>query len=193
MEEFLRPIVDLIAPLVQGRSVLEVACGTGNWTEVLAKRAQSVTATDSSETALKLAREKLSHYDNVEFECIDAFELGHDRLKYDTAVAVDWYSHVPVQSAPEFLKQLQQALRSDSWVVFVDMSHKDVFRAEFVAKDSNGNNVYHRKLPDGTSFDVIKNFPTEAELQEILAPFGHKIEFREIAELERWSLVYQTR
>lgn len=192
MEMLLRPIVDRIIPLIQDKHVIEIACGTGNWTEVLAKRAQSVTATDSSETALKIAREKLSNYDNIEFKCIDAFALDSIRVKYDTAVAIDWYSHVPRQFAPVFLEQLKQVLCPHAWVVFVDMTHKDDFRAEFAGWDSHGNNIYHRKLPDGTSYDVVKNFPSHEELQAVLAPFGRNIEFCEFAELQRWSVQFQT-
>ena len=48
MEELLSPIIRSIEPYITDRTVLEIACGTGNWTQVLAKRARTVLALDSS-------------------------------------------------------------------------------------------------------------------------------------------------
>ena len=45
LEELLAPIVAVVEELLSGRDVLEVACGTGNWTAVLAKRAAGVLET----------------------------------------------------------------------------------------------------------------------------------------------------
>ncbi|HKK20034.1 MAG TPA: hypothetical protein VJ983_01065, partial [candidate division Zixibacteria bacterium] len=33
LESALKPIVELLNPIIRGTRVLEVACGTGNWTQ----------------------------------------------------------------------------------------------------------------------------------------------------------------
>ncbi len=48
----------LLADLLRGHRVLELACGTGYWTEVIAVTAQSIVATDISEETLALAMRK---------------------------------------------------------------------------------------------------------------------------------------
>ena len=45
-----------IAALFSGRAVLELACGTGYWTEVIAPHVRSITAIDFAEETLAIAR-----------------------------------------------------------------------------------------------------------------------------------------
>ena len=58
MEQVLSGIIRLFEEDVMGKDVLEIACGTGNWTQVLARRARSVLATDINEPMLEIARQK---------------------------------------------------------------------------------------------------------------------------------------
>ena len=61
-----------IPAIFDGRDVLEIACGTGYWTQFVATRAASVLATDVNEEVLELARLKAFPRGNVEFACADA-------------------------------------------------------------------------------------------------------------------------
>ncbi len=51
---------------------MEIACGTGLWTEALAARADTVTAIDTSAEAVDLARQRVASA-NVTFEFADVF------------------------------------------------------------------------------------------------------------------------
>ena len=42
--------------------------------------------------------------------------------------------------------------------------------------DAGGNTYQLRKLADGSEHDVLKNFPTKAELVEQLTPYTHGVE-----------------
>ena len=53
MEGQLAPIISLIEKYILNKDVLEIACGTGNWTQVLARRAKSM----QSLTVMPLARD----------------------------------------------------------------------------------------------------------------------------------------
>ena len=57
-----------------GRDVLEVACGTGYWTQHIAPVANFVLATDTAAETLELARSKDLPRGKVEFAIADAFE-----------------------------------------------------------------------------------------------------------------------
>ena len=52
----------LIPSLLAGRDILEVACGTGYWTQVIAPVARSVLATDLSPAVLEIAALKKLGY-----------------------------------------------------------------------------------------------------------------------------------
>ena len=56
-----------IPALLARRSVLEVACGTGYWTEVIAPHVRSITAIDYVEETLAIARSKKYPANRVEF------------------------------------------------------------------------------------------------------------------------------
>jgi ubiquinone/menaquinone biosynthesis C-methylase UbiE len=49
---------DRLPRMLSGAELIEVACGTGYWTEVLAPAARSIVATDRSEEVLRIARSK---------------------------------------------------------------------------------------------------------------------------------------
>lgn len=193
MEDLLRPIVDAIVPYVHGKRVLEVACGTGNWTITLAKRAKYVLALDSSPRVLEMARTKLRMVNNVQIECADVYDLQKISPAFDVAFASDWYSHMPKSMIPRFLTGLHQNLRSGAVVIFLDMSFRNVFQNDFLCYDEEGNRVNRRKVPDGTIFDVIKNFPTEEELRETLADWGNEFTYVTFGPLKRWMVRYRVR
>jgi SAM-dependent methyltransferase len=64
-----------VRSLVAGTDVLEVACGTGYWTERFAAAARSVLATDVGAEVLEIARRKTYPPGRVSFAVADAFRL----------------------------------------------------------------------------------------------------------------------
>lgn len=191
MEALLRPIVDIVEPIVTGRAVLEIACGTGNWTQALAKRAASVTATDISPTALGIARQKLSGYDNVTLIEGDAYHPENIDGAFDILFSADWWSHIPKARISDFLASIAKKLAPGSKAVFVDMSLTPYFEQEPCRYDSDSNRISLRKLPDGTPFEVVKNFPSEEELRTGLAHYSTNIDYFDFAALARWMVVFE--
>jgi ubiquinone/menaquinone biosynthesis C-methylase UbiE len=106
MEKLLKPIIEEVAKIVTGKHVLEIACGTGNWTQALARRAASVTATDVSLAALKIARKKLLSYTNISLIQSDAYNLNEIESRFDVLFASDWWSHIPKGALPSFLQTI---------------------------------------------------------------------------------------
>ena len=92
-----------------GRRVLEVACGTGYWTQHIAPRAATMVATDGTAQPLDFARQRPG-VGNVTFRQVDAYGLGDDLGRFDAAFAGLWFSHVPVQARTAFLQGLHARL-----------------------------------------------------------------------------------
>jgi SAM-dependent methyltransferase len=192
MESLLRPIIEILEPEIAGKDVLEIACGTGNWTQVLAKRARSVLAIDISAKATEAAQRKNSGNENVAFRVCDAYVLHGIEPEFDVAFAADWWSHIPKSMIPSFIRNLHAKLIPGSKVILIDMCLKDAFEREFSHYDMDGNRIGKRKLPDGREFEVVKNFPTAQEMKKLLSSQGRDVVFRDFDSLKRWLVMYET-
>jgi demethylmenaquinone methyltransferase/2-methoxy-6-polyprenyl-1,4-benzoquinol methylase len=186
MEDLLGPIIEWIEPYVRDRRVLEIACGTGNWTQVLSKRARSVVAVDQSMAYLDIARSKEYAGGNVEFRRADAYSLGSVEGSFETAFAADWYSHVPRRHIAGFVESMMGRIMEGGSVVLLDMLPSPSLDAMFSHYDEDGNGIHRRRFEDGTEFEVVKNFPGEAELRAAFEVHAGEMEYREHEGLRRW-------
>src|SRR5687768_9288740 len=99
-QEDLRRVHDIVPAHFTDRHVLEVACGTGYWTRLIAVRAASVTAIDLSREVLALARARQPASEGVDFVTADALALDELPGEWDAAFAGFWWSHVPRSDLP---------------------------------------------------------------------------------------------
>ena len=67
---------ELVGHELAGHGVLEIACGTGYWTQVCAAQADSVLAVDLAEETLEIARAKEYPFGKVRFGKADASVVG---------------------------------------------------------------------------------------------------------------------
>jgi SAM-dependent methyltransferase len=151
-----------------GGDVLELACGTGHWTPLLAGRASSVTALDAAPEVLALARRRVGDLP-VDFVQADVFGWRPPR-RYDTVFFGFWLTHVPPARFAGFWTALRAALRPGGPVCFVDSSEQEREGERLVA----GHTVpsVWRSLGDGSDHWVVKVFYSPAELESRLAELG---------------------
>ena len=88
---------EIIPALLADHDVLEIACGTGYWTQFVASRARSVLATDINEEVLALARMKSFPRENVDFARLDIYADDTPARRFDAGLGAFWWSHVPRQ------------------------------------------------------------------------------------------------
>jgi len=190
MEELLGPVIELIEDEIEDKRVLELGCGTGNWTLVLAKRAAHVLATDLQEAYFEEASKKVGDLDNVELKVADACTLEGIEGEFDVAFAADMWSHIPRSRVPDLIANLKKKLGPGAKVIFMDFLKAKVFEEWFDHVDDEGNEVQTRTLPNGKDYLVIKNFPTMELLMRDLGPDATGIKYIEHDSLKRWLLVY---
>lgn len=166
----LQTLRETVASRLKGRRVLEVACGTGYWTEVIAKVAASVVATDVADEPMQIARAKDHPAGKVNFSTADAYALGPELGTFDAAFAGFWWSHIPLRRIAEFLVSLHSRLESGARVLFLDNRYVEGSSTPIAELDADGNSYQFRPLPDGNRVRVLKNFPSEAELRARLGP-----------------------
>ena len=108
-----------LEPHVVGASVLEVAAGTGYWTEAAAPFARAITATDCNvETLAVAARRRLGP--KVTLVEADAYALPDFGAGFEVGMAHLWWSHVEKERRPAFLSGLAARLRPNATLLMLD-------------------------------------------------------------------------
>jgi demethylmenaquinone methyltransferase/2-methoxy-6-polyprenyl-1,4-benzoquinol methylase len=184
------PVVAWLKKHLTSQRVLEVACGPGHWTQTLTPVVESIVATDFNPETLEEAYKKNHDGHKVKFQQADAYTMHGVEGNFTAGFAIDWWSHIPLSRIPEFLTAFHSKLETGSVVMFADWHEDEFFRSIFSHYDDEGNLIQKRSLPDGQEFQVIKNFPSEAELRRHLQGFADKIECIEFTELGRWGISY---
>ena len=180
-----------VAALLSGRSVLEVACGTGYWTAVIAPQAKAVTALDAAEETLAIARSKRYPQGKVQLAEGDAYALPDFGRSHDALFAGFWWSHVPLARLDAFLAGAARAVAPGAVVAFLDNRHVEGSSTPLSRRDAEGNTYQTRKLDDGSTHEVLKNFPSERELVEMASRYGRDVS---VDWLEYyWLLSYRTK
>jgi ubiquinone/menaquinone biosynthesis C-methylase UbiE len=179
-QEDLARLRALLPPLVAGRSVLEVAAGTGYWTTALATTARSVVATDLNDETLAVARTRSYGPGEVRFETADAYDLGAVDGRFDAIFSGFFWSHVPRADVRRFALGLLDRVEPGGVVILADNRYVEGSNYPITRTTDSGDTYQTRQLSDGRTFEVLKNFPTREELTAEVAP----------AEVEWTELTY---
>ena len=171
-----------------GQSVLEVACGTGYWTQVVAETAKSITATDINDEVLQIARAK-KYAGNVSFQKVDAFDLSFPKNGFTAGLAAAWWSHLRKAQIRGFLLQFHRLFSPGSIIVFMDNRFVPGSNTPIARTDAEGNTYQLRKLENRDEHEVLKNFPNETEVRETVADLAAEISWTELKYY--WFLTYK--
>jgi ubiquinone/menaquinone biosynthesis C-methylase UbiE len=91
-------VLEFLTP-VQDKNILEVACGRGGFSRLLASKGAVVCGADFSEAAIKIAKEKLLGdpplVDRVTYVQADAQNLPFDAGSFDIVISCETIEHVP--------------------------------------------------------------------------------------------------
>jgi demethylmenaquinone methyltransferase/2-methoxy-6-polyprenyl-1,4-benzoquinol methylase len=158
-----------VAAFGHGR-LLEIAAGTGWWTQHLARRA-AVTALDYAPAMLaQLAARLRAHGLRANPVRADAYRLPLLPASFDCCFFGFWLSHVPYARLPEFLDGLRRVVRSRGQVMVVDSAPTEPDQAPGVEY------LHERILNDGSRHAVLKVLHTPATLSAALAPLGATVD-----------------
>jgi demethylmenaquinone methyltransferase/2-methoxy-6-polyprenyl-1,4-benzoquinol methylase len=188
-QEELRELKSLLPAALRGRNAIEIACGTGYWTEVAATSAASIAAFDINEAVLDIARRKPIDRQKVTFAGGDAYRPSVTTGRFDAAFAMFWWSHIPRAKQAEFLQALHSVLAPGAKVILVDNTFVPGESTPVARTDSEGNTYQTRRLEDGRAFEVLKNYPSEDDFRSLLRGHAGPIEFRSLKYY--WWLTYQ--
>jgi SAM-dependent methyltransferase len=162
----------LLRSALAGHDVLELACGTGYWTAVLAPVAGSVLATDASPEVLELARRKSYPPNRVRLAVADAYAPERIDGRFTAAFAGFWWSHIPLEAVSGFLRGLHRRLGVGVQVVLCDNCYVESSSTPLARTDAAGNTYQQRRLENGEAYEVLKNFPSAEALIRVLRAHG---------------------
>lgn len=180
-------------------SALELACGTGIWTEELAQVTRHVTALDGSPEVLELNRLRLAAAERrsptrradapperarsetgapqVTHLQADLFAWEPDR-EFDLVVFCFWLSHVPDECLDAFLEKVRRATCPGGRFFLMDSRNESTSMAKNHDRPTVETGVRVRKLSDGREFRVVKIFHEPDALAERFRRHGFDADIR---------------
>jgi len=106
------------------QQALEIGCGTGSFSRLLAGRSQSVLALDLSPQMIRLARAHSDQFSNIDFQVVDVLSWQFPARRFDCVVSIATLHHLPLA---EMLARMKDSLKRGGVLLVLDL-----FQAEGV-------------------------------------------------------------
>ncbi|MGN6168280.1 MAG: class I SAM-dependent methyltransferase [Solirubrobacteraceae bacterium] len=161
--------------------ILELACGTGLWTSILASHARHLTAVDAAPEMIGQNKSRLRNA-AVDYVEADLFEWQPQPRAYDLCFFAFWLSHVPDSRFEAFWRMVSSALRPSGRVFFIDSDRSDLSTASDHRLPSGDEETMVRRLDDGREFCIVKRFYAPSWLQSRLAELGWRVRIKRTGE-----------
>ena len=175
---------------VREQTILEVAAGTGFWTEVAASVAKAIVATDYNPEMLAIAaKRRLGPHTSL--FAADAYRLPEFSTRFDVGMAMLWWSHVEMNRCAEFLAHFTGRLRPGSLVLMVDQAYEEGRSSPVSRTDEWGNLYTLRSLATGATYEIVKNYPSPGELRRMFADTCENVSVTQLGEF--WALSARVR
>lgn len=99
-------------------AALEIGCGTGAFSRLLAQRSEQVTALDLSPQMISVAIERSRQYQNINFEVADVLTRNFSDEKFDCIVSIATLHHLPAEI---ILSKIKKMLKAGGIFVCLDL------------------------------------------------------------------------
>jgi demethylmenaquinone methyltransferase/2-methoxy-6-polyprenyl-1,4-benzoquinol methylase len=147
---------------LDGLDVLELAPGTGLWTEELLAAGATVTAVDAAPEMLDALRCRCAR-PGLETVLADLFEWRPPR-RFDAVVSCFFMSHVPDARLGGFLELVASALVPAGRVFLLDSVREATSTALDHVLSGERSQTTRRRLDDGRTYEIVKVFRGDDEL-----------------------------
>ncbi len=154
----------LLPAMTAGRRVLEIAAGTGFWTQVIATSAASITATDLNAETLAVAAARDYGQAPVELMTADAYRLDAIPGDFDLVFCGFWWSHIRRADIARFLAGVCERVGAGTGLLLLDNQYVAGSSHPITRVSQDGDRYQDRRLLDGRQYEVLKNFPDRAQL-----------------------------
>lgn len=153
-------------------SVLEIAPGTGWWTQKLARTASRLTCLDSWAEAIALNRQRLEASGFPAVRHVQADVFGWEPIEqYDVVFFSFWLSHVPTARFADFWSCVRRALKPTGRAFFIDEAPHDGLGDSFALVGRS----HRRVLEDGGRFTTVKIYYSPAAITQRLTALDWEV------------------
>jgi ubiquinone/menaquinone biosynthesis C-methylase UbiE len=156
--------------------ILELACGTGIWTQTLVKIGRQITALDASSEMLSINRHKIRDA-RIHYQQADLFTWEPEQ-QYDLVFFAFWLSHVPPDMLDAFLAKVSRSTYPEGQLFIVDEYAPTAEDLQSVEEE----NYSRRTLLDGRIFSIVKVFYDLDMLQRKLSEHGFTASMHKTSE-----------
>ncbi len=145
---------------------LELACGTGLWTQELLDVSEHITAIDGAPEMLAANKAKLNS-PRVRYQQADLFEWQPSGV-YDLVFFAFWISHVPPERLAAFLQQAAAAVKPGGRIFIADEPDSGKQLSGPVENDMEQTRTLH----NGDTYRIVKVYHAPQNLQDQLEALG---------------------
>ena len=159
--------------------VLELACGTGLFTRLIAPRVERLTAVDASPEVIAINRARVGA-GNVDYHEADIF-AWRPTQRYDVVFFSFWLSHVPDERFAAFWSLVGASLSRDGAAYLIDSAFDPTSTAKDHVLHGREAGIVTRKLNDGREYKIVKLFYEPGVLAAKLEPLGWRAQLSQTA------------
>jgi SAM-dependent methyltransferase len=100
------------------RTLLDIGCGVGEFSRLLAQRVDSVIAVDLSPKTIEVAKQRSKQHANIDFQVGDILQWEFAAEQFDAIVSIATLHHLPVET---LLPLLKYALKPGGKLIILDL------------------------------------------------------------------------
>lgn len=179
-QDDLERLKQLLPPLVARKRVLEIAAGTGYWTQVLATTAAEIMATDVNAETIAIAAQRDYGTAPVALRTADAYQLGTVPGEFDLVFCGFWWSHIQRADIARFLAGVRARTEPGTSLIVLDNRYVPGSNTPVSRTGPDGDTYQRRQLADGREYEVLKNFPSREQLAADLDPAATDLAWTEL-------------
>lgn len=173
-------VIEALTVFAPTGRVLELACGTGLWTQHLIRFAHSVTAVDASNEVLAINQSRTDSA-NVRYVEANIFEWHPDR-HYDVVFFSFWLSHVPPEQFANFWELVRSCLTPGGRVFLIDGLYNETSTAVDHRLQGKEATTLKRRLNDGSEYQIVKVYYQPENLATRLGELGWQVKVEATAK-----------
>ncbi|RUT01852.1 hypothetical protein DSM106972_064750 [Dulcicalothrix desertica PCC 7102] len=150
--------------------ILELASGTGIWTQEILNIGNNITAIDAFQEVIEINRYKLNS-PKVDYHQLNLFAWEPDR-EYDLVFFSFWLSHVPPELIDAFLEKVYNSVRPSGKIFTIDSRYEPTSTAKNHTLKDDKDIYVSRKLNNGQEYQIVKLFYQPEQLHDKLTQAG---------------------